>query len=147
MLANTLITKLWKNGYIPTIEGITLFDENKVKVFDIRIYPQVHTIYQDTIIFSDYMNNHPDDITAYDIYGIKDIGDNLLKFGIGGFGGDGFVACFSKQTQQLQWLFFSSFINPIHQVDYHHTYLVLINNNDDRIILDLKNKELYATKP
>ena len=133
------LEKLWNDGYIPLIDGLIL-SNGEIKLFDIAVYPEINISFMGDGELSRYLEEDPDDVTEYDIYGTNIIDDKTLKFGAGGFGSDGFLACFSDG--KIEWLFFSSTINPVCKACYVNPYFIFSTDNEFNFKMSLLSDKI-----
>lgn len=132
------LENLWNDGFVPLVDGM-IFANGKIKLVDITVYPKIDINFKGDTELSKYLEE-PDDVTEYDIYGTNTTNDKTLKFGAGGFGSDGFLACFSNG--KMEWLFFSSTINPVCKACYVDPHFTFSTDNKFQFELSLNSDRL-----
>lgn len=136
------LEELWNDGFIPLIDGL-IFSNGEIKLFDITVYPKIKISFKGDGHLEKYLEEDPDDVTEYDIFGTNIINDKTLKFGAGGFGSDGFLACFSNN--KIEWLLFSSTINPVCKASYVDQYFIFSTDNEFDFRMSLDSNELIVS--
>lgn len=134
------VTDLWLRGYVPIVNGICFADEH-VQYIDLITYPNKRIMYNGKGSLKDFIENTPDDITSYDIYGSTRFESQTFHYGCGSYEGDGYLISLDNKSGQANWLFFSDSLGAIKAIDIVNSHHLIVKTDDELSIDIMINRQ------
>ena len=145
------IQSKWENNFLPGIDCI-VFKDGKVTIANAYKVTNPDTMQRDYFWFPfcdttiDSLENYDDDIwTAIGIYGTINHRDEIIVYGEGSMGNEGFIAS-TDLNNQFNWGIFFESSNPILSAEIINEELICISELKTEISIQLTDLTTISIK-